>query len=469
MDLHGPFIRLVGYPLFLVWTRDQAMLGETAALDRIYKLSPEELGKRQWDRLKRLIQEAYDNCPYYTKLFQERGLTPGGINSPEDFARIPVLTKQAIRKHGEELVSRKARRASLLESHTAGSTDRPLPFYRTRKILRSRWAQTASLNKLYGWRIGARVGYVWGAAMDFYEPLSFRGKIKKFATNQDLMLPAMPLTKEILEGYREKLLRFSPEIVQGYSQPLYLLALHMEHAGLRGKGRRLFPDLRAIVATAEPLLYFQREKLKQVFDCPVFDRYGARETGLIATECVQEHSMHINTEGVYLEFVTDGRPAADGEIGEIIVTDLLNTATPFIRYRIGDVGSKSETLCKCGWGLPVMGPATGRTADLLLLPDGSMVPGYTFPARMTKDSPGVSQTQVIQEELSRFTIKYVPNEQFSEKDLEAILTNFEKALGTGLRVNFERVDDIPRDPSGKNRFCISKLDVGLLGDAIRDI
>ena len=63
---------------------------------------------------------------------------------------------------------------------------------------------------------------------------------------------------------------------------------------------------------------------KKFFKCKVFEKYGTRESGIIACECPIHNGMHIFTEGVYLEFIKDGRQALPGEMGEIIVTDLFN-------------------------------------------------------------------------------------------------------------------------------------------------
>ena len=43
-------------------------------------------------------------------------------------------------------------------------------------------------------------------------------------------------------------------------------------------------------------------------------------------------------EGLLIEIETPTGPARPGEMGSILVTDLLNRAMPLIRYRIGDLG-----------------------------------------------------------------------------------------------------------------------------------
>jgi phenylacetate-CoA ligase len=335
----------------------------------------------------------------------------------------------------------------------------PIKFYRTREAGQEKWAQTASFNRWYGWDVADPVAFLWGAAMDIYAPVSLRGRVKKFLINQDILLPTVPLTEQELEHHWKKLEEFAPRVIQGYPVPLHLLARHVKLAG----GRLNLPELRAIVATAEPLYEYQREMIESMFPCKVYDRYGARETGLISQECVAGRSLHINTEGVYLEIIADGRPAKEGETGEVIVTDLHNTTMPFLRYQLGDVAAVSSRECGCGSGLPIMHSITGRVGDLVVLPNGVMVPGFWFPARLVKYAPGVDQLQVIQEEPTRFTIKYVPGVDFSANDMTKMKEMFKTLFGKEARAEWVVVDDIPRDRSGKTRVCISKVSADFLG------
>jgi phenylacetate-CoA ligase len=467
-ELHKLLIRHVGHPLFHRLTGEFPLLARVREYDEIYRLPREQLLQRQWEKLRRIVKEAYESCPYYTELLDGQGLKPESIRTPEDFARIPFLTKAMIRKRGKDMLTRGADPAKLSESGTAGTTEMPIKFYRTKEVVREKWAQTASFNRWYGWDVGDRTAFLWGAAMDIYKPMSVRGRIKKFLTNQDILLPTVPLSEQELEHHWKELERFSPHIIQGYPIPIYLLAQHVKAAAGAvseggGGGSLHLPDLRAIVATAEPLYEYQREVIDGVFPCKVYDRYGARETGLISQECVAERSLHINTEGVYLEIIADGRLAQEGEIGEVIVTDLHNTTMPFLRYQLGDIASTSTRTCSCGSGLPVMHSLTGRVGDLVVLPDGKMVPGFWFPARLVKYAPGVDQLQVIQEEPTRFTIKYVPGASFSSDDIVKMKEMFDIVFGKGWTVEFVRVDDIPRDRSGKTRVCISKVNADFLG------
>lgn len=81
--------------------------------------------------------------------------------------------------------------------------------------------------------------------------------------------------------------------------------------------------------------------------------------------------MHVNADYVLVEVVAeDGRRAHFGEAGDVVVTDLLNTAMPLIRYAIGDVGVLyPPDSCGCGRALPLIS-LRGRALDDVATPAG---------------------------------------------------------------------------------------------------
>ena len=74
---------------------------------------------------------------------------------------------------------------------------------------------------------------------------------------------------------------------------------------------------------------------------------------LLGAECERHEGLHLTAEQTLLEIVDDeGHPVAPGTEGNVVVTDLYNYGMPFIRYRIGDVGSLDRSACACGRSLP---------------------------------------------------------------------------------------------------------------------
>jgi phenylacetate-CoA ligase len=238
-----------------------------------------------------------------------------------------------------------------------------------------------------------------------------------------------------------------------YANSLYLYARFLEETG--GDWHR--PQ--AVITSAEYLDPERRAVIERVLGCRVFDRYGSRETGVIASECDAHDGLHQCAETLYLEFARDGRAVAPGEQGRLLVTDLANPAMPFIRYEIGDVGAPhAGGPCACGRGLPRMEMAGGRVTDFLLTPEGGIVSGAALTIYLIANAPGVVQAQLVQEVRDRILIRLVPGDDYGDATHAFFAEQIPRFFGTGMRYDVEEVAEIPSEASGKHRFSICKLD-----------
>ena len=83
-----------------------------------------------------------------------------------------------------------------------------------------------------------------------------------------------------------------------------------------------------------------------------YEGYGLAELAPVASPC-EYNNMHINMECGVIESVD----------GEIVITDINNTAMPFIRYRTGDDGKIRDSDCPCGRQHPILYDVRGRRTD----------------------------------------------------------------------------------------------------------
>jgi len=68
--------------------------------------SKEKLEEFQNEKLKIIIKHAYKNVPYYKKIFDERKLKPSDIQTKEDLKKLPILTKDDVKKNFHELTAK---------------------------------------------------------------------------------------------------------------------------------------------------------------------------------------------------------------------------------------------------------------------------------------------------------------------------------------------------------------------------
>src|ERR1035438_2479361 len=101
------------------------------------------------------------------------------------------------------------------------------------------------------------------------------------------------------------------------------------------------------------LLEHQRRAIEEAFKTRVFDQYGQAEMQSFWYEC-EAGRMHAHPLAGITEILRpDGTPAALGEMGEVVLTGLVNYAMPLVRYRVGDTARFATESCSCGRGMPV--------------------------------------------------------------------------------------------------------------------
>ena len=97
------------------------------------------------------------------------------------------------------------------------------------------------------------------------------------------------------------------------------------------------------------------------------------------------------------------------EPADLLITDLDNRATPFIRYRIGDLAlALAPGPCSCGRGLSRLGEITGRAFDVIRGPSGGAVGGTFWSLLLRTAVKSVRSFQVIQHETERIEIRFTP-------------------------------------------------------------
>src|SRR3989337_2252920 len=74
-------------------------------LEKNQWLSGKELQDLQWEKLTQLMDYSYKNVPYYTQLLNKLGLKAQDIHDLSDFKKIPILTKEIIRKNKDKMIT----------------------------------------------------------------------------------------------------------------------------------------------------------------------------------------------------------------------------------------------------------------------------------------------------------------------------------------------------------------------------
>ncbi len=456
MSLYPRLVRNVFLPLSLWHRGELAQMRYLHEFARTQFLSTEAIRELQWQRLRGILHHAYTQCPFYRACFDRAGLTPHDFRKLEDLRALPVLEKRDIQERGEDMVARDWPRGDLIANQTGGSTGTPVQFYLSKDRKCSRAAATLRHNLWAGWRIGDRAAVVWGAPHD-RPPDSWRTRLRGTLLREPLWLDTANITEASLAQFHTTLIRYRPRIIQAYARSAVLFARYLQARGQTP--HRPY----SIVTSAEVLEAEERRLLEDVFGCPIFNRYGCREVSVIASECSAHSGLHIMAEGLYVEIETRHGPAKPGEMGSILVTDLLNYAMPLIRYRIGDVGAWASGSCSCGRGLPRLERIAGRVTDFLVGCDGRLVSGVYLATYVVAQRPSLGQVQIVQRKAGAVTYRIKPGRDFHpDRDLEYLQATTRRYLGSEARIESEVVEELSAESSGKFLFSRSTVAPGFL-------
>jgi len=449
-DWLAPVVRSVIAPPWAIWEQSP-YLRHYKVLRKKQFDTPDVIRKRQFEQLSDLVHHAYETVPFWKQRFDEQGIKPEEIQSLEDLERLPLLTKQDLRSSLESMMSDKYQNQVLRIKTTSGSTGVSLEVRVDEEAMQFKRACTLRSDEWSGWRFGQRKAMVWGNPE--YLNRGWRGHLRNSLLERCVYLDTLKMNENSLESFLNKLEQTHPALLFGHAHSLYLFAQFVESRG----GTEYQP--RGIISTAMVLHRWEREKIEQVFDCPVTNRYGCEEVSMIACECEQHAGLHVIADNVYVEVLReDGTPASPGEAGMIVVTDLVNRAMPLLRYQVGDMAVVSDKTCACGRGLPLLDRIEGRIADYVVTPQGELVSGISLTENFAMLVTGIKQIQIVQETLNSFIFRIVKEEEFNQHSESQIRNLVEERFGSAVDFVCEYVENIPQESSGKFRFCISHVE-----------
>ena len=418
-------------------------------------LSPASTRELQDEKLRRLLRHCYRNVPYYRSAMQALKLRPEDIRGQADLHKLPYLTKADIRRHLYfDIMSENHDKSQVLQITTSGSTGEPFVCYADRAQLEFRWAATLRAQEWTGYRFGDPTVRLWHQTLGMSKSQIVRERLDAALSNRTF-LPVFELSERNLEKMAEIIVAAAPVLMDGYAEALNFLAVYLKSAG------KLAVRPRALMSSAQTLPASSRALIEEAFGCKVFDKYGSREFSGIAYECEAHQGHHVVAEGYIVEILRDGQPAAPGEIGEVVITDLNNTCMPFVRYRIGDLAEAMDpdAACTCGRGAARIGAIQGRVQSIIQGTDGRYLPGTFFDHFLKEYGYAIKRFKVIQDERDAMTFRVVKGGRFSQAVLDEVLATFRQFLGERMRIDVEFVDEIALIRTGKHLTSVSRLNI----------
>ena len=444
-------IQHILFPIDCIRTGSRDILRYQKEYEKSQFLTRQQLDELSFSRMQSMLEYAYNHIEFYRNRFDDLGVHPSHFHQPSDLTSFPILEKQDIQNHLNEMVSQEYSVEDLLLDRTGGSTGTPIEYYYSSKRHHLRKAATWRHNGFVDWHIGDKTAVLWGASRDMPD-IRLKQKLRNYLIDRTLFFNTAGFQPEEMAAFNQQLKKFRPKVILAYANSIGLFANYLKNQGITVYSPQ------AIVTSAEMLTPDNRQLIEDVFGAPVYNRYGSREFSVIASECLERDGLHVMQEGLYLEIMKDGRSVKPGEVGELFVTDLLNFGMPLIRYRIGDAASWKQGDCRCGRGLARLTNIAGRTTDFLVGYDGRLCSGAVLTVAMVAQRPSLGQIQLEQNQRGRVICRIAPKDgQTTEEDRGFLTEQVHSYLGQGTSIEFDIVSRIEHEPSGKYRFSKSTL------------
>jgi phenylacetate-CoA ligase len=358
-----------------------------------------------------------------------------------------------LKKNLSEVVSKKFDLSNLKVLRTSGSTGRPLHVYITEAENEFRKAKHLRAQIACGQK-------PWDKWVTITSPLHFAE-----TTRLQRLLRFYSVTPvSVFEGVATqiaKIEKLKPDVLDGYSNSLLLLAKEVHRRGLSTIRPRF------LVSGAELMDGHSRKFIEERFEAPLYDQYASVEFERMAWQCSERNEYHIDADSVVMQFVDDNcEEVAPGEEGEIVCTSLFNYAMPFLRYALDDVGVPSEESdCPCGVTFPLMKVIEGRKNSLLALPEGRVLAPLAFILAIWifKYYSCIDLFRIKQKrtDLLIFKLKVKDcsvDKRTIERELISHLRRVLEISEDEVTFEVEFVDDIPLDMNGKFKIVVSELD-----------
>lgn len=383
--------------------------------------------------LKSILDHSVANTDFYSPF--------KSYSSIHDF---PVIDKIILRSNFEGFQAKHGFRTPKYEIHTSGSTGTP---FQVNQDLEKKARNTA--DTLY---FGQKGGYFLGQPLYYirkWDESNYKSKITKWTQNV-IPVDVSKLNHESLEKTVDKISRESEYIsLIGYSSGFRDLCDH-----IKKKKLKLNTKVSSIIAISEALGPKTKNDMEANFNTQVLSRYSNAENGIIAQQFPNAgNNFHINWASYFVEIleVDTDKPAAYGNLGRIVITDLFNYCMPMIRYDTGDLGVMEIDNNPFN-NAPVLTKVEGRKMDVLFDTKGNRV--TPFLAYELEQFQELKQFQVIQEGKTQYIVLLNTERPFEyEQKAKTKLQNY---LGDDADIYFKYVNEIPRLSSGKRKLTLNK-------------
>lgn len=423
-------VKFVFAPIFIrLMVKNKEFQHTWKQLDYFESLSESQKREFQLNSLKKVLQYAYDNVPYYRSLFDEYDFKPSQFRDFSDLKILPFLEKAEAIQAGKTIYSTDEK-LKYYKTFTGGSSGQALTVLLDKSsIYRERACVTHFLSKFGYDPLKTKTVAFWGHNQDqdfYYSPLK----------NEIVISPFRLYQKNQFDAICKDIEKFGATFVMGYPSAIYLFAQMAE-----ANSKKLKFD--HVVYYAENCSLEEKDYIERVFNCKVDSYYGHTERACFAE--ISEDGCKFNDFYGYTELIPTDQPNEY----RIVCTGFLRKKMPLIRYATDDV--------------------------VHILPDGKMVlvghkrseihlisknGQHVFKGAMTlhiEELKKIKRYQYIQNEKGKVQLCVVENEPLTKDELKIIQNYISRRCEGLLDVEIKVVDELILTTRGKFNWAVCNI------------
>jgi phenylacetate-CoA ligase len=323
-------------------------------------LPPEQLQAIQLQRLKFMVQRAYNHVALFRKRMDDAGLEPTDVRSLDDVTKLPFTVKTDLRDtYPFGLFASPMKDIVRLHAST-GTTGKPIVVAYTKEDI-DVWANVMMRSfAACGLHAGDVIQNAYGYGL-------FTGGLGAHYGAEALGATVIPISGGNTQRQLMVMKDFGSTAI--CCTPSYFLHLIDQAQELGIKLKEL--PLRVGVFGAEPWTESMRRRIEAESGIKAYDIYGLSEIigPGVAMECECQAGPHIFEDWFYPEIIDlkTLKPLPDGEEGELVLTTLGKQAMPMIRYRTRDITALTSEKCECGRTLRRIQRIGRRSDDMFII------------------------------------------------------------------------------------------------------
>lgn len=390
-------------------------------------LDRESIRKLQLERLRLTLKRAYENVRFYNSAFRSRGISPEDIRTVEDLKKVPMVSKDDLRKNYPFGLLAVPREECIRIHASSGTTGKPTLVFYTAEDIRN-WTEIMCRSLFMS---GLRKGDVFQVTPGYG---LFTGGLGFHYGGEAIGAMVIPTGT----GNTARQINLMRDLGTTMIAGIASYALHMaEVASEMGIDVRRDLKVRKGIFGAEVWSDSLKKKISDLWEMDCHDIYGMSEMygPGVGCSCSSQYGMHVWEDHFIVEIIdpSTGEVLGPEEEGELVLTSLTKTAMPMIRFRTRDISRILDAgMCECGRTHVRIDRVKGRYDDAFSVNGVKVFPGQVEYVLMKYPEVGMNYQLVVEKSGALDKLTVVVEMNGGGKSAEH-LASFERALSTELR------------------------------------